>query len=79
MKPPARFDLDQNQLFSRKARWATVRASIAQRLLVLFWHRVERLQQQPPKQPFRRDRRPAIPGIKLGKCHPYRADLDLCS
>src|SRR6202048_3858774 len=26
---------------------ATVRASIAQRLLVLFWHRVERLQQQP--------------------------------
>src|SRR3984893_17897329 len=24
--------------------------------------------QQPPRQPFRRDRRPAIPGIKFGKC-----------
>ena len=28
----------------------------------------QRLQQQPPRQPFRRDRRPAIPGIKFGKC-----------
>ena len=36
--------------------------SVAQRLLVLFCHRLERLQQQPPKQPFRRDRRPANPG-----------------
>jgi hypothetical protein len=28
---------------------------------------VERLQQQRPQQPFRRDRRPAIPRAKLGK------------
>ena len=44
---------------------------------VLFWHRVERLQQLPPKQPFRRDRRPAIPGIKLAKYprqHPQADD-----
>src|ERR1700720_1093271 len=35
------------------------------RLLVLFSHRVERLQQQPPKQPFRRDRRPADQQVGL--------------
>jgi hypothetical protein len=39
------------------ARRDSARASIAQPV-----------QQQPPKQPFRRDRRPAIPGIKFGKC-----------
>jgi hypothetical protein len=33
--------------------------------LVLFSHRVERLQQQPPKQPFRRDRRPADQQVGL--------------
>ena len=31
-------------------------------------HRVERLKQQRAQQPFRRDRRSAIPGIELGEC-----------
>ena len=53
-----------------------MRASIAQRLLVLFWHRVERLQQQPrSSRSGRIDGRPSRPssnGSKwLGVAQPF--------